>query len=433
MKFIRLFIVLYVFPLFLSKCFGQQDLYIAESANFHLNNGAKVAVFGNIINDAQGGLNSSFGSSFYLYRHPGNGLGRSRIYSSSTVSSLTAFVAFWDFYTDNTTGLSRSGAKYVGVDSGFGAIQIEQLVRIQGTHYFVNGIVWTPRSKFQDAYIQYYKDSAKYFNARNNAHIDGYASYSGCTNFILPIGDGNYLRKAGFLNPVCGNYKAAYYHLNPQNENYVIFGKQIKNDSAKYCKDGIIKVSSSEFWHMQGNASTEIQLESLNSIAGYSNFDSTNNFNSKLPSNIVITGFDGQWENLKLTSSLHSFIQDTLVQSKKSIIPDSGYNVFTFALQDTLSTFIPQINQLKAKTIVEKLHLSNDLLFFNLRSNEEVSNIVILLYNVSGICLFQKKIPQLSGLNEVSIPMFGYAQGIYFLKVYEDKNEIISQQKIIKY
>ncbi len=422
-------------------CFAQQDIYVAPNGAMNMFPASNLTVFGNLINDASGGLNCAGGGDLYLYRHVANGIGNSRVYDGPLASkplnpynSGGAFITVWNLHTDNTVGRSMSGALAVNADSGYGNIQIEQELRVQHTHYFENGMIWTPRNKWIHAFINYYGDSTSYVNNSNLRHIDGYAAYTGCHDFIFPIGDGINQRNAGISNPDCGIFRYAYFKLDPQNNISGISGKTSMNDSLLHDKGGIVKVAHSEFWDIDGTANTSVTLSALNSVHGYSAWDSAINFNGKSPSDLVITGFNGYWQNLKINPRNSSMSSDASFGSVVSVVPDSGYSLFTWGLEDTTLTSVEVIDNKVPSFVVKDLNtMAGNSLRFTVGNYTETTRMDILLFSTAGVCLYKREFSIISGDNTIEIPMGGYAQGIYFLDIYSAEKPISIRKKIIKY
>ena len=316
---------------------AQQDIYIASGGNIYTHPGGQMGIFGNIINDGAGGLNHNNAGDVYLYRRAAQGTGNSRIYDGPSAPSYTgnyntggAYVRFWNLYTDNTTGTATPSGTPINGTTGSGQISLEQECRVSGTHSFVNGMVWTPRNKWKHAYLHYDNSTATYSGSANTIHIDGYAAKTGTSNFDFPIGDGNRLRTSGLRTPASGTYKSAYFNNNAMLGTTGISGN---NASTGPYMGLIVRIDQSEFWDIDGTASSKFMLTALNSVAGYSDWNIFNNFFNSNPAKIVITGFD-PWENLGISPVASSMTQDGPFVSTTATTPDGNFSAYTWATTD---------------------------------------------------------------------------------------------------
>jgi hypothetical protein len=323
--------------------FAQGDIYIASSGKLYTHPNSGIAFFGNIINDAAGGLNHNNGGDFYVYKNSGNSA--SRIYDGPNANTGNtnyngngSYIRIYNLHTNNSIASSTPSGTQINTTSGGGAIQIEQETRITGTHTFSNGMIWTPRGNWKHAFLLY-EQGASYTGNSNGTHVDGYAGYLGSGNFDLPIGDGVYQRISGVVNASNGEYKAAYFNKNAQNGTAGLSGTSA---STGPMNGGIIKVNSTEFWDIDGTASSQFKLTALNSISGYSDWGTSANFSGYPANQIVITGWDA-WENLSINSFPSSLAQDGSFITSVATNPDAGssfgtgnaFSAYTWAVSPT--------------------------------------------------------------------------------------------------
>jgi hypothetical protein len=289
--------------------------------------GAELGVFGNIINDAAGGLNHNSGGTVYIFRSVATGSGNIRIYDGPSAPSYSgnynsggAYIRFYNLVTDNSNGTNTASGTLINTNSGQGPIQVEQEIRISNRHTFTNGMVWTPRDKWKHAFVHYDANGATYTGNNNSRHIDGYAAKTGSSDFDFPIGDGVYQRISGLSSPANGTYKSAYFKLNPQSGTTGISGSSA---APSPLNGGLVKISTREFWDMDGTGASQYKLTSLNSVAGYS--DWTTDFLTFVTANLQITAWDGMWENLSIDTPPASLTTDgSFLSTASPTNPDLG-------------------------------------------------------------------------------------------------------------
>lgn len=325
---------------------AQDHLYIDSGAQFYTHPGANFAIFGDLINDAEGGLNHFNGGTIYIHRDSTNiGQGSSRIYDGPKSQAPTdfyngsgAYVRVYDLVTDNSLQNAVASGGQVNADSGAGDVQIEQELRVSGKHIFKNGMIWTPRTQWKHAYLHYENGASYSGESANNVagvHVDGYVAYSGASDFTFPIGDGISPREAGIVAPDSGIYKAAYY---PQNAKNGTWGLSGSNAHETPLNDGLTQIASSEFWDVDGTADTRIYLTSLNS--GRKTSDWNSDFGSTplgANASMTIAGWD-DWENLSIDIQPSGYSVDGKFTTTKAITPDlpgtagAPYSAFTWGI-----------------------------------------------------------------------------------------------------
>ncbi len=322
----------------------KKDMYVAPNGSLMTFANSQMGVFGDIINDAVGGINNQDGGKVILYRRPSTSSTPSRVYDgplapsySDNYNSGGAYIRVYDLVTDNATGTAVPSATEINQSTGSGDIQIEQELRVSHEHLFSNGVVWTPRDKWQHAYV-HYESNAYYTNAAQNntsgPHIDGYAAYSGDSDFTFPVGDGIVSRTAGVVSPQQGIYKAAYFRKNPQLGTQGLSGN---STASSPINSPITKVSTQEFWDIDGTAATRVSLSAYNTGLNYSGWDAdfmtAYNVSNK---EIGITAWD-EWEYLGNSNATNNVYAQGNFTTTQLIVPDSNentgnaYAVFTWA------------------------------------------------------------------------------------------------------
>ncbi len=323
----------------------KKDTYFTPSAHMMTHTDAKVAIYGDIINDAQGGIDHNNGGTLYIYRTPMQSNTASRIYdgplaplASDNYNTDGAYIRVFNLITDNTTNVAIPSGTQINTASGAGDIQVEQEIKVSNEHTFANGIIWTPRDQWKHAFV-HYEMYAYYTGVSSNnlagPHIDGYATRSGTGSFLFPIGDGNITRKAGVSNPENGIYKAAYFRQNAQNGTSGISGTSA---SSSPLASSIDAVSTQEFWDIDGTAATQITLSALNtSVNNYSNWAQDFSQAANDPNmEIGIAGWD-EWEYLGTNRPTNNLNDGGYFTSTMAIIPDSPgtgtspFSAFTWA------------------------------------------------------------------------------------------------------
>ena len=403
-------------------CFGQQDIFIDSNAHLTTFSKSQIGIFSNVINNSKGGFNHSNGGDVYLYNH--SGTQKSLIknldssYSSSGLYNQNGnFIRFWNLHTDNTFTQSKPSKTLINKDFGQGAIEVRTELQVTNTHYFENGIIWTPRSKWKSNYIHYQGDSAKLRGNDNQKHIDGYAVKSGNNPFEFPIGDGKTQRKAKISPNATGisKFRAAYFNQNPQLGTFGISGKSSLNDSSKNLSGGLIKISKSEFWDIDGTDSVLIGLESLNSFKGYSNLAS----DFSLPNDsIAISGFDGKWNNLSAKSYLTNHSFDGFVYAEKYVIPDSNFSAFTWGeVKINLTTITPDSKSKINWITVSNPSIYNTNLHLNYQFSDPSSSVQLILRDFTGKLILQQPIPNSGQQSSLDLPIIGIAKGLYLLTI----------------
>lgn len=337
---------------------AQSDLYIGPTSSLSTFTNSSIAVFGNLINDAKGGLNHNGGGTVYLFRSSTQGTGNTRVMDGPQASVGTdnynnsgSYVRVYNLVTDNTVGTAVPSGTLVNSTAGSGQIQIEQEVRVTNNHNFLNGMVWTPRGNWKHAFL-HYENGATYTGvAANNSagkHVDGYVAYTGTGNFMFPIGNGVTPRMSGLSAAAQGEYKSAYFQTNPQAGTTGLSG--ISAGPLTQTVNNISVVSSSEFWDVDGTGLSNIVLTSLNSAGNTSNWASDfamYPFSSGYE--LTITGFD-PWEDLGSSAQPAGFSVDGSFTTVVAVNPDLGgsngnpFSAFTWAASNNSSLGIVDLN-----------------------------------------------------------------------------------------
>lgn len=118
---------------------------------------------------------------------------------------------------------------------------------------FVSGNIFTPDGPSNISL--HFLDSAFPSGENNNSKVVGYASVSGQQDFTFPVGDNEQLRPL-ILNSEGPNNlaRAAYFFEDPNNPSQ--FAPYNTNTRA----NGIDDISTTEFWRLEGNVPSSVQL-----------------------------------------------------------------------------------------------------------------------------------------------------------------------------
>lgn len=273
--------------------------------------------------------------------------------TANTVSGAFAPV-FYDVEIDNPQGVVLR----TGID-------------ILNYTTFFDGDIITPRLQ-QDVYYNFLRD-ADYIGAEDFSKIDGHAAVTNQQNFIFPVGDANQLRPLT-LNSTSNNSfaKCAYYRGSPAN--FPNLGQSFDSNNKPRT---IGAISSTEFWHLEGNVSSSIRIgwNTNSNMAAL-----TEDVNTLIPVGWSISG--QSWVNLGVASIDGTINQGAL--HSNHFIP-SDYAVITFASMATPKEVLKLDNYLVTPNgdgvndflFIEELELSEDHL--------------IRIFDRNGIKVYEEK------------------------------------------
>lgn len=434
MKSINLIMIICILGFNLGA-YSQSDIYIGSDAAIFTFTGSQIAIFGNIINDARGGFNHQNGGDVYLVRHSENGSGSSSIIDGPLSQSANdnyndegSFCKFWNFYTNNTVGESIPSGTIINFNSGTGHIRIEQEVRVSNIHNVVNGMIWTPRDDWRHSFVHYDTDQSKCIGLNDEKHVDGYVAKSGSSDFEFPIGDGKVLRNCGIISPENGIYKAAYFSQSPFSGTIGISGNDINLNNIDNIQDSIFKVSTKEFWDIDGTANTKIMLSSQNKLEGYSEWE--NDFKDYYAHSIVITGFDGKWRNLGIKDSAElRYDSNRQFKNTKKSIPDSLFTLYTWAATDSINnTDISDELTFQKINWIEFVQLDAKQVNY---SFGKFGHGTIALFDLLGNLIETEKLAHFDGINSYTLKKQNLIKGVYFIVITNNSDEILKLNFII--
>lgn len=162
------------------------------------------------------------------------------------------------FYSDGEPRVLKGEQRpvFYNVDiASAGNLKLEVAMAVTSELYFLDGKVITPRDKINVSldFINYKHHAGE----NNNRHVDGYASVTGIKEFSFPIGDNDRLRTMVLptQNTNTNLYRGAYFFQDPNNP--TTFSESFSTQSKE---TSIEKVSTMEFWDLNGNKATSITL-----------------------------------------------------------------------------------------------------------------------------------------------------------------------------
>ncbi len=223
------------------------------------------------------------------------------------------------FYGDSV--ISISGALFPSFfDAEFvtlNGVTLNNTVNIINNANFVTGDVTTPRT--EPGTNLNFLDEAFSSGESDISKVDGYASMAGQQNFTFPVGDSEQLRPL-ILNSTSTNIisNCAYFFEDPNTPS--TFGTSFSTSARPV---DVSKVSTVEFWRLEGSESSTVQL-SWNERSDIGNLTDD-------VSEIVLVGWSkalNQWENLGGPASVGDLSQGFAVSD--AFIPNN-YAALTFA------------------------------------------------------------------------------------------------------
>ena len=197
-------------------------------------------------------------------------------------------------------------------------LELYNELQVLGTFTFEGGFVHTDRSN--SGFFLHFLNNSQCAGMGADKHVVGYVGWSGNGNFQLPLGDGfRYMPAA--VTGVCGTlYKGAFFPVSPE-QAVLPFGAPF---NPTYLGSGLLGVSESEYWDVDGSGTTAITLF----------FDIHSDLSSRAGSldEVVIAGWNGiQWVNLGNAGQTGNLNAGSV--TSEPIVPDD-YMAFTFGFVD---------------------------------------------------------------------------------------------------
>ncbi len=133
-------------------------------------------------------------------------------------------------------------------------LYLETSIAVTNNSNFIAGSIYTPRDQ-TDIHMDY-KYNSFYSGEGNTTKIDGYSTIQNKDYFTFPVGDDNRLRpltiESTMVNPIV---KCAYFYEDP-NEPTTLN----KSYNTEIRGEGILGVSTYEFWKLEGSISSKVTL-----------------------------------------------------------------------------------------------------------------------------------------------------------------------------
>lgn len=184
------------------------------------------------------------------------------------------------------------------------------------TTNFITGNFETPRT-FTDSYLNYLFDAAP-TNSSNVSKVDGYAAITNKQNFIFPVGDAVQLSPLVLTSAELNQLAKCAYFFESANSpsTFPSFNTASKGE-------GVDLVSATEFWRLEGNIPSTVQL-SWNERSAIPLLTDD-------PLALIVVGWSkatNQWESLAGAPSVGDITQGFV--SSSSFVPDE-YEILTLA------------------------------------------------------------------------------------------------------
>ena len=364
--------------LFFSLGFAQAQTALYNQGNIRIHEGGKIGFHTDLINDAPFDQNRGI-TGFY---------GNSNLSVSGTVVP-----EFYDVEVFTRNGLELQ----LGVDN-------------TNNTNFVVGDIRTPRS---NATVYYnFLENGFYTGEGDFLKIDGYAAITNKAQFIFPVGDSEQLRPL-VLNSQDVNLfaKCAYFYESPASQS--TFSGNF--DTFQLDRD-LEYVSNKEFWHLEGNIPSTINLSwnSRSDLAVLTDDITT----------IVPVGWSKEsqkWVNLKSTGTLGTLEEGFVVS--ETFVPNE-YEIITFGVSK-----IPYEPLSKEILSLENYFVSpngdgiNDN-FYIPELVEESPNNIVRIFDRFGLKVFEKSnyIDEFNGFSNIDNFVIsreeGLPVGVYFYTIY---------------
>ncbi|WP_086476164.1 gliding motility-associated C-terminal domain-containing protein [Arenibacter amylolyticus] len=279
-------------------------------------------------------------------------------------------------------------------------LQLDTGINVLHNTNFIIGNIITPRPQ-QDVFLNFLEE-ADYVGVTDFSKVDGYVTANQVRNFDFPVGDASQLRaldlNSSGINAIV---KCAYYRANvaqPSNP-FPGFDTSQKLDS-------IINISTKEFWHLEANLPSTIQI-SWNPNSDIAAL--TQNVAHIVPVGWSIS--QEAWVNLGTTSVVGSLDLGILVSKR---FTPSDYAVITFGSVSTTDEAPTLDNYL----VTPNGDGVND--FLKLEGLESSKDYMLRIFDRNGLKVYEEKnytngFTGYSNINNLVINRDqGLPNGVYF-------------------
>ncbi len=181
---------------------------------------------------------------------------------------------------------------------------------------FISGNFETPRT-FTDSYLNFIFDAAS-TNSSDISKVDGYVAITGKQNFTFPVGDAVQLRPLVLNSEQVNQLAKCAYFFESANSPSTL---PSFNTASK--GEGVDLVSATEFWRLEGNIPSTVQL-SWNERSAIALLTDD-------PLALIVVGWSkaaNQWESLAGAPAVGDITQGFV--SSSSFVPDE-YEILTLA------------------------------------------------------------------------------------------------------
>lgn len=211
---------------------------------------------------------------------------------------------------------------YDGILDNPGGLRLENLLVIQNSFSFLNGIVYTDRNTPE--FRIHFAENAVIHNPGANAHVNGYISRSGEGEFTFPLGDGIHYRPISIHPASSADGLTATFAKTLTNStltpNVFPFNYQEPDDVEQIFEFG--------YWVIQGNIFSTVSLFWDNSTGFFGSLDDLDG--------LTILGWDGsQWINIG-RESISGTLNEGVITSP--VVDLSKYSAFGIG-QTTQASF----------------------------------------------------------------------------------------------
>ncbi|ADV49162.1 hypothetical protein Celal_1862 [Cellulophaga algicola DSM 14237] len=315
------------------------------------------------------------------------------------------------FYGTNLNSISGSISPYfydieINNDEG---IFLQIPLKVSNNTNFIFGDIITSKASNTN-YLEFISTSF-YNGASNFSKVDGYMSISDVQSFLFPIGDETYLRPLGIdTEETTSFFKTAYFFENGTLDFSTILAQ----------KSDLQSISKTEYWVLEGDASTRITI-------GWNERSDLQSITDN-QDNLTIVGFEkksSQWVNLESADRSGNLLEGFI--SSTEFIPND-YSAITFGI---LKTRKPVSRRGYNYIITPNGDGINDFLY--IPELEDFDGNRMLIFDRNGLKVFEKEnyTDEFNGKVSVNIAAItrnkGLSEGIYYYLITAGKDNFVIQ------
>lgn len=276
-------ILLLAFSIAYSCLYGQ----VKNNGNLRMHSASQMGLFGDFTNE--GTFNNNLGTLHAAGSQP-------QVFNGSNLIQANNFT----------------------INKGSDAVQLDNILRVDSTLTFTNGLITSDRSDIATEYVEF-GDDAISVNHSDTSHIDGVIRKVGDDEFTFPTGDNNILRPVSISSPSNTNdHFTTYYTDNDPNAAY----------SRSSTDSNIDHVSACEYWILNrtnGSSNVEVSLSWDSNSCGIDNL-----------CDLVVARWDGsQWTSEGNGGTSGTTAMGSVVSGTSCTTPSSVTNFSPFTLAST--------------------------------------------------------------------------------------------------